>query len=77
MKKLFSIIGAVRKALLDADVDDTTLGDYLLDKVEEYVARTDNKIDDAVVLPVIKGLRILWDIPDNDEKPKLEVLNNE
>lgn len=74
MKKLITIIGAIRKALLDADIKDTTLGDYLLDKVEEYVASTDNKIDDAVVLPVIRGLRILWDIPDNDDEQKIEVV---
>ena len=73
MKKLIAIIGALRKGFMDAEVDETTLGDYLLDKVEEFVQRTDNKIDDVTILPVIKGLRILWDIPDQDDKPNLEV----
>ena len=67
MKKLFQIVNAIGSALAKADINQQDLGDYLLDKVEEFVARTDNKIDDAVVLPVVKGLRILWDIPDNDE----------
>ena len=46
------------------------LGDACLDTLEEFVQRTDNTIDDAVVLPAIKGLRHvagIEDKPDNKE----------
>lgn len=75
MKKFFTILNAVRSAFDKAGVQPPDLGDFLLDKLEEFVVRTDNKIDDAIILPVIKGLRVIWDIPDEDEEEaKLEVV---
>jgi len=43
-------------------------GDELLDWIENKVAATDNKIDDALILPVIKDIRERYNIPDNDPK---------
>ena len=41
--------------------------DMGLDIVEDKVAQTPNKIDDAIVLPLCKKIREAFDIPDNDE----------
>ena len=41
--------------------------DRLFDLIEDYVAETANKVDDATVLPIIAMLRSSLDIPDNDE----------
>jgi hypothetical protein len=46
------------------------LGDYLLDKLEEYVENTDNKIDDYFLLPTIRGIRQACNIQDQEEKGK-------
>jgi len=40
--------------------------DGVLDKVEDHIAETDNKVDDAV-LPFIQSFRDAFNIPDNDE----------
>ena len=40
--------------------------DVGLDIVEDKVAQTPNKIDDAIVLPLCKKIREAFDIPDND-----------
>jgi len=70
MRKFFMLLNLI-KPLLDVE----KLGDFLLDQLENYVQKTDNKTDDALVLPVIKGLRIALNIPDNDEEePKIEVV---
>lgn len=44
-----------------------TAEDAFLDAIENFVARTDNDIDDAVILPAIKGIRKYLNIPDCDE----------
>jgi len=45
--------------------------DVALDKVEEYVAKTPSKLDDAIVLPLLKKLiREPFGIEDNDEVAK-------
>lgn len=41
-------------------------GDKLFDFIEDAVADSETKIDDATVLPVIKMLRRTLNIPDND-----------
>ncbi|RLG44187.1 MAG: hypothetical protein DRN81_05075 [Thermoproteota archaeon] len=41
--------------------------DKMLDEIENYVEKTENKIDDVLVLNSIKMLRSVFDIPDNDE----------
>lgn len=40
--------------------------DKLLDSVEQSVFDSDNKIDDAIVLPLCKKARELLDVPDDD-----------
>lgn len=64
MKKFFTIINILGPLLQNGK----DMGDYLLDSLEDYVIRTDNKVDDTLVLPSIKGLRAALDIPDNDEQ---------
>jgi len=40
------------------------LADKILDFVEEKVEQSENKIDDATVLPVLKKIREAFDIED-------------
>lgn len=40
--------------------------DMALDFVEDAVQDSDNKIDDAIALPIIERLRDTFNIPDND-----------
>ena len=40
--------------------------DRLLDIIEDAALRSDNQIDDAVVLPLAAQLRKALDVPDND-----------
>lgn len=75
MTKFFKVLNTVGVLIHKFNVDDA-LGDFLLDKIEEFVMRTDNEIDDRWVLPAIVAIREALDIEDND-KPKLEVTNNE
>lgn len=42
------------------------LVDALLDKIEEIVSDSENKIDDALVLPLCRKARELLDVPDDD-----------
>ena len=42
------------------------LADTLLDVVEDAVAKSKNKYDDALVLPLCKVCRMAFSIPDND-----------
>lgn len=78
MTKFITVLSMLKPAFEAADVLEA-LGDACLDTLEEFVQRTDNTIDDAVILPAIKGLRSVAGIADNDEKekPHLEVINNE
>ena len=41
--------------------------DKLLDVIEDAVADSPNKIDDAAALPICKMIREAFHIPDNDE----------
>ncbi len=43
--------------LLPEQENEETLGEFLLDCLESFVEKTDNKIDDALVLPMIKAMR--------------------
>lgn len=72
MKIFFSVIQILGKFFHESG-SDKQLGDMLLDTVEEFIQRTDNTIDDKLLLPAIKALRIAFDIPDNDE-PTIEVV---
>lgn len=76
MKTFFSIVQILGRFFHESG-SDKQLGDMLLDTIENFVARTDNTLDDKLLLPAIKALRIAFDIPDNDEQPNLEVIKNE
>jgi len=41
--------------------------DKLLDVIEDAVAASPNKIDDAAALPICKMIREAFSIPDNDQ----------
>ena len=75
MNNFLAVVSMIKPALAAADVLEK-LGDACLDTLEELVQRTDNTVDDAIVLPAIKGLRHVAGIADND-KPKLEIVNDE
>ena len=40
--------------------------DTLFDMVEDFVQDSNTKMDDMIVLPVIKAFRIAFDVPDDD-----------
>ena len=40
--------------------------DRMLDLVENMIERSDTKVDDAVVMPIIRLIRTSFNIPDND-----------
>ena len=41
--------------------------DALLDVIEDKIEASETKIDDMVILPLIKKVRELLDIPDDDD----------
>jgi hypothetical protein len=45
-----------------------SLTESLLDCVEKFVTRTDNTIDDILVLPMIKALRLAFDKTEDKEE---------
>ncbi len=52
-------------ALIPDDIMQTAL-DKLLDAVEDAIAKSETKVDDALVLPLLASLRVKLDVPDND-----------
>jgi hypothetical protein len=76
MKTFFTIIQILGKIIHDSGADQN-LGDQLLDTLEDFVQRTDNKVDDKLILPAIKALRIAFDIPDNDNQPEFNIVKGE
>lgn len=42
------------------------LVDAGLDVIEDEITKTTNAIDDTVLMPIIKLIRVAFDIPDND-----------
>lgn len=52
-------------ALIPDDIMQQGL-DQLLDVIEDQIARTATPIDDALLLPLITGLRRKLQVPDND-----------
>lgn len=62
-----TIIGYLVR-LMPAPETEETLGEFLLDALEEFVQKTDNKIDDLLVLPMIKAMRLAHDKKDKEEK---------
>lgn len=52
-------------ALIPDDIMQTAL-DKLLDAVEDAIAKSETKVDDALVLPLLAALRQKLNVPDND-----------
>jgi hypothetical protein len=69
MNKFLNIMGFVMKLVPNEAREEIehSIGEYLLNAVEEFVERTDNKIDDRLVLPMVEALRIAY---DNKEQEK-------
>lgn len=65
MEIVKQVIGLILSLLSKEDAKE--LIDTLLDKVEDKIAATENKIDDAVVLPLINKVREILDVPDGDD----------
>ena len=42
--------------------------DALLDVIEDATSATENKVDDALVLPLCARIREAFNIPDNDDE---------
>lgn len=40
--------------------------DAILDIIEDSIAKSETKLDDRFLLPLVQGVRVLLDIPDND-----------
>ncbi len=60
-----SILGALLAALPDAVAQN--VADKIIDQAEDLIKKTPTKIDDILVLPLIKKARKVFNIPDNDE----------
>ena len=43
------------------------IADALLDTIEDKIAASETKLDDAILLPLITKARELLDIPDGDD----------
>lgn len=57
---LTQLLKLLPKSLFDEFVDS------FLDKIETRVLGTASKVDDALVLPLLRQVRALIDVPDND-----------
>ena len=40
--------------------------DKLLDSIEDAIAQSPTRVDDALVLPILSALRVKLQVPDND-----------
>lgn len=52
-------------ALIPDDIMKVAL-DKLIDSVEDAIAKSPTKVDDALVLPILSALRVKLQVPDND-----------
>lgn len=52
-------------ALIPDDIMKTAL-DKLIDSIEDAIAKSPTKVDDALVLPILSALRVKLQVPDND-----------
>ena len=57
MQKFMTIMGYLVRLMPEQETEET-LGEFLLDSLEEFIGRTDNQWDDKLVLPLIKCMRI-------------------
>jgi hypothetical protein len=65
-KILSTLIGLVLRTLTPELLKE--FADKVLDWVEDAVERSENKLDDATVLPLCNMIRSAFDIPDNDDQ---------
>jgi len=59
------LVGALIKVLSPEAVKSVI--DKLLDAVEDAVSKSNTKIDDQVVLPLVNAIRVALNVPDNDK----------
>lgn len=52
-------------ALIPDDIMKIAL-DKLIDSIEDAIAQSETRIDDALVLPILSALRVKLQVPDND-----------
>ena len=52
-------------ALIPDDIMRIAL-DKLIDSIEDAIAQSETRIDDALVLPILSALRVKLQVPDND-----------
>ena len=52
-------------ALIPDDIMKIAL-DKLIDSIEDAIAKSPTKVDDALVLPILSALRVKLQVPDND-----------
>ena len=52
-------------ALIPDDIMKVAL-DKLIDSIEDAIAKSPTKVDDAMVLPILSALRVKLQVPDND-----------
>ena len=69
------VVGSITNELTNGQL--SKLEDCLLDQVEKFVKRTDNTIDDTIVLPVIKGMRHILGTPKPQDEPKIKHIGTE
>lgn len=68
-KLLLQVVVAIVTAIKEVCGGDTAkqVVDAAFDKIENRVAESANKFDDALILPILKTIREKLNIPDNDE----------
>lgn len=52
-------------ALIPDDIMKIAL-DKLIDSIEDAIAQSETRVDDALVLPILSALRVKLQVPDND-----------
>lgn len=71
---IMSITESIVKGIIEVAIEniptDKVKGaiDKMIDKAEDAVEASPTKIDDIIVLPLLKKVRETFDIEDNDEK---------
>jgi len=68
VKTLFPSLIEMLFSLFDSNLL-KEFADKILDFAEDYVLGTKSEIDDLLILPLCKLIRVTFDIPDNDLKP--------
>lgn len=72
MNKLLKMLSAIRNILTPETEDQ--LEECLLDAIQSFVKKTDNKVDDMIATPILHGIRLMLNVPERKEEKKLEVV---